>query len=141
MVSLTIAHHPERSDVFTGNQLKDGLLRWLSPPDPSINHNLASTAHHSGTAQWFLQGSIFSQWKSTDPFLWIHGKREFFFTFTVMALNHYFYSGLREKCRLVRPSSTHSELVILTPSIQFVNHRRYHSPAQLWEGIDCLLLF
>ena len=68
-------HHSERSHSFTGNQLRDSLLRWLSPPDPSINHNIASKAHHNGTGQWFLQGSIFSKWKSTDPFLWMHGKR------------------------------------------------------------------
>ncbi|KAH9988610.1 hypothetical protein BJV77DRAFT_732029 [Russula vinacea] len=56
------------------NQLKDSLLRWLSPPDPSINHNVACKAHHNGTAQWFFQGSIFNQWKSTGSFLWVHGK-------------------------------------------------------------------
>jgi len=63
------------SDVLTGDQLRDSLFRWLSPPDPSINHNTASKAHHDGTAQWFFQGNIFDQWKSTDNFLWIHGKR------------------------------------------------------------------
>ncbi|KAH9988615.1 hypothetical protein BJV77DRAFT_732211 [Russula vinacea] len=60
------------------NQLKDSLLRWLSPPDPSINHNIACKAHHTGTAQWFFQGSIFDQWKSTGSFLWVHGKRALF---------------------------------------------------------------
>ncbi|KAN0118137.1 hypothetical protein V8E52_005398 [Russula decolorans] len=54
--------------------LRDSLLRWLSPSDPSINHNLASKAHHNGTAQWFFQGNIFNQWKSTGSFLWVHGK-------------------------------------------------------------------
>ncbi|KAN0118150.1 hypothetical protein V8E52_005411 [Russula decolorans] len=56
------------------NQLRDSLLRWLSPSDPSINHNIASKTHHDGTAQWFFQGNIFNQWKSTGSFLWIHGK-------------------------------------------------------------------
>ena len=63
------------AQTLTGNQLRDNLLRWLSPSDPSTNHNIASKAHHNGTAQWFLEGSIFNQWKSTDPFLWLHGKR------------------------------------------------------------------
>jgi len=71
----------EDSDSFTGNQLKDSLLRWLSPPEPSINHNIACKAHHDGTAQWFLQGSTFNQWKSTDPFLWIRGKRALLLAF------------------------------------------------------------
>ncbi|KAF8494954.1 hypothetical protein F5888DRAFT_613262 [Russula emetica] len=56
------------------NQLRDSLLRWLSPSDPSINHNIASKTHHNGTAQWFFQGEIFNEWKSTGSFLWIHGK-------------------------------------------------------------------
>jgi hypothetical protein len=69
------AHHPEDLDEFTGNQLRESLLRWLSPPNPSLNHNTACKARHDGTAQWFFQGGIFNQWKSIDPFLWIHGKR------------------------------------------------------------------
>ena len=72
--------HP---DAFTGNQLRDSLLRWLSPPDPSINHNIACKAHHHGSAQWFFQGSIFNQWKSTGSFLWLHGKRVSLHPFTV----------------------------------------------------------
>ncbi|KAF8501075.1 hypothetical protein F5888DRAFT_1609323, partial [Russula emetica] len=59
---------------ITGNQLRDSLLRWLSPPNPSTNHNISRKAHHSGTNQWFFQGSIFNQWKSTGSFLWVHGK-------------------------------------------------------------------
>ena len=67
----------ERSGLFTGNLLRDDLLRWLSPSDPSINHNIACKAHHDGTAQWFFQGRIFKEWKSTASFLWLHGKRVF----------------------------------------------------------------
>ena len=65
----------EYSDKFTGDRLKDSILRWLSPQDPFINHNIASEARHNGTSQWFFQGSIFNEWKSTGSFLWIHGKR------------------------------------------------------------------
>ncbi|KAF8494963.1 hypothetical protein F5888DRAFT_614255 [Russula emetica] len=65
------------------NQLRNSLLRWLSPSDPSINHNLASKAHHNGTAQWFFQGEIFNEWKSTGSFLWIHGKRMSLLTLAV----------------------------------------------------------
>jgi hypothetical protein len=72
-----LATIPEPSDNFTGNQLRDNLLRWLSPPDPSVNHNTASKVHHNGTTQWFFQGGIFKQWRSTGPLLWIHGKRTF----------------------------------------------------------------
>ena len=57
----------------TANQ-REKLKNWLSPPDPSTNHNIARKVHHKGTTSWFFQGSIFKQWKSS-PLLWIHGKR------------------------------------------------------------------
>ncbi|KAH9048907.1 ankyrin repeat-containing domain protein [Lactarius hengduanensis] len=51
------------------------LLRaWLSPSDPSTNHNIARRAQHEGTAVWFFQGSVFIEWKSIGSLLWIHGK-------------------------------------------------------------------
>jgi len=76
---LTLQH----SNIVTGDQLRDSLFRWLSPPDPSINHNTASRAHHDGTAQWFFQSSIFNQWKSTGDFLWVHGKRTLLSSFII----------------------------------------------------------
>jgi hypothetical protein len=65
------------SNILTGNQLRQDLRRWLSPPDPSTNHNIASNAHHEGTATWFFQGTIYHDWKSTtsEPLLWVYGKR------------------------------------------------------------------
>ena len=140
---LSPAHRFERSERFTGNQLRDSLFRWLSPPDSSINHNIASKAHHKGTAEWLLQGSIFNQWKSAGSFLWIHGKRTFIFTFTVRRplIASYFYSGFGEKCRLVRPSSTPSVIMKLTSSIQFLDHTRYPYLGWYRKGIDSLLLF
>ncbi len=70
------AGHPG-SIILTGNQLRQDLCRWLSPPDPSTNHNIACNAHHEGTATWFFEGSTYKEWKSTnsDSLLWIHGKR------------------------------------------------------------------
>ena len=61
--------------IRTESQLEEKLQKWLSPPDPSTNHNIARKAHHKGTASWFFQGSIFEQWKSSLSLLWIHGKR------------------------------------------------------------------
>jgi len=63
------------SHVLVGNQLWESLHRWLSPPDPSTNHNIACRTHHKMTATWFFQGSIFEEWKTTGSLLWIHGKR------------------------------------------------------------------
>jgi len=61
-------------DQANRSQLRDTLRRWLSPPDPSTNQNIASKVHHNGTSKWFFQGSIYNQWKSTESLLCIHGK-------------------------------------------------------------------
>ncbi|SRR6266436_8337973 len=53
--------------------------RWLFPPDPSINHNIARKAHHEGTASWFYQGGVFGDWKSSSSLLWVNGKRSSLF--------------------------------------------------------------
>ena len=113
---LASAYCSERSDSFTGSQLRESLSRWLSPPNPSTNHNNACKAHHSGTAQWFFQGSIFKQWKSTGSFLWVHGKRALL---SVPAKHKLltifqFCSGIWQKYTLVCPSSTFSVIVKLT---------------------------
>ncbi|KAH9978920.1 hypothetical protein BGW80DRAFT_1281765 [Lactifluus volemus] len=64
---LSSLHHccQFSSNVPVGKQLRQELWKWLSPPDPSTNHNIACNSHHEGTAAWFLQGSIFEEWKST----------------------------------------------------------------------------
>jgi archaellum component FlaC len=64
-----------RLNLLTGNQWKQLLRTWLSPSDPSTNHNIARKAHHMGTAVWLFQGQIVVEWKSTGSLLWIHGKR------------------------------------------------------------------
>jgi len=51
------------------------LRNWLSPPDPSVNYNTASDAHHEGTALWFTNGNAFQDWKESGSLLWLHGKR------------------------------------------------------------------
>ena len=65
-------------DLPTGTQLTESLRRWITPPDPSTNHNIACEIHHRGTAEWFFQGSIFAEWKSNGSLLWIYGKRTYF---------------------------------------------------------------
>ena len=69
--------------ILSGNQLQDSIHRWLSPPDPSTNHNIACSTHHKKTASWFFEGSIFREWKSTGSLLWIHGKRLSWLLFTI----------------------------------------------------------
>jgi hypothetical protein len=66
-----------RLDLPTGNQWKQLLRTWLSPADPSTNHNIARKAQYTGTAAWLFQGQIIIKWKSTGSLLWVHGKRVF----------------------------------------------------------------
>jgi hypothetical protein len=61
--------------ILSGNQLRETTHKWLSPPDPSTNHNIACGTHHKKTASWFFQGGIYQGWKATGSLLWIHGKR------------------------------------------------------------------
>jgi hypothetical protein len=68
------AHH-RSLHILSGNQFRETIHRWFSPPDPSTNHNIACATHHKKTASWFFQGTIFQEWKSTGSLLWVHGKR------------------------------------------------------------------
>ncbi|KAF8494849.1 hypothetical protein F5888DRAFT_1947553 [Russula emetica] len=61
-------------DQIKRNQLRDSVQKWLSPPDPSTNHNIACGTRHKKMASWFFQGGIFQEWKSTGSLLWVHGK-------------------------------------------------------------------
>ncbi|KAN0109637.1 hypothetical protein V8E52_009074 [Russula decolorans] len=60
-------------DQAKRNQLRERYRKWLSPPDPSTNHNIACAAHLKGTATWLLQGRTFQKWKSSGSLLWIDG--------------------------------------------------------------------
>jgi len=68
---------PWRLNLSTGNQLRQDLTNWLKPPDPYINYNIASDAHHEGTGVWFTESTTFQDWKESSSLLWIHGKRTF----------------------------------------------------------------
>ncbi|KAH9169159.1 hypothetical protein EDB89DRAFT_1908813 [Lactarius sanguifluus] len=54
--------------------LLQNLRRWLTPPDPSTNHNIACTAQHERTAAWIFNEDVLKEWESSGPLLWIHGK-------------------------------------------------------------------
>ena len=72
-----------RLNSASGNQIEQDVRKWFSPPDPSVNYNIACEAHQKGTAVWFFQGSIFKEWELVDSLLWIHGKRASPLSFTV----------------------------------------------------------
>jgi hypothetical protein len=70
-------------DDVKWNQVRECLRRWVTPPDPSTNHNIACGIQHGGTAQWFFQGGIFRDWKLTGSLLWIYGKRMLFHSYPI----------------------------------------------------------
>ena len=87
--------------MLSGNQLRETVHKWLSPPDPSTNHNIACDTHHKKTASWFFQGSIFREWKSTGSLLWIHGKRLSRPFSNLASSNAIYYSWVGQKRILV----------------------------------------
>lgn len=50
------------------------IHEWLSPPNPSTNHEGARDLCQPYTGLWFTKGKSFSKWKSLGcSFLWLHG--------------------------------------------------------------------
>ncbi|KAI0280610.1 hypothetical protein BGY98DRAFT_311095 [Russula aff. rugulosa BPL654] len=52
----------------------DALSHWLSPPDPSVNLDVARDYHHEGTAVWFTESNTYRRWKEFGSVMWIYGK-------------------------------------------------------------------
>jgi hypothetical protein len=69
---------PGMTEIVSGDKLQQDIFRWLSPPDPWKNHNIARGSRHSETGAWFIHGNTLSEWKASRSryLLWIHGKRK-----------------------------------------------------------------
>ena len=69
--------------------MSEKLQRWLSPPDPSTNHDMACNTQLDGSAKWFIEGTTFREWKEKKigSLLWISGNRTLFLRSTFMAIN------------------------------------------------------
>jgi hypothetical protein len=68
----------DHRDFWAGDDLQQNIFRWLSPPDPLKNHQIACKSRHRGSAEWFIRGDTFSEWKTSEEpssLLWVHGKR------------------------------------------------------------------
>ncbi|KAH9954666.1 ankyrin repeat-containing domain protein [Russula dissimulans] len=88
-------------DEAKREQLRQEIKKWLSPPDPSTNHNIACSVQHQVTATWFFNGGIYEEWKSTPSLLWRDLARVFF---DIMSLRKagsasmaYFYCDFRDE--------------------------------------------
>ncbi|KAH9055857.1 hypothetical protein EDB83DRAFT_2614803 [Lactarius deliciosus] len=71
---VTIQQVVNQVSDLSRNKLRKDLRKWVAPPDPSVNHNTASGAHHEGTAEWCTKGNTLANWKASGSLLWIHGK-------------------------------------------------------------------
>jgi len=71
---VTIQEVVEDLNKIKRNQLQERIHKWISPPDPSINQNIACETRHGETATWFIQGAVYDEWKTKGSVLWIHGK-------------------------------------------------------------------
>ncbi|KAH9056421.1 hypothetical protein EDB87DRAFT_1824211 [Lactarius vividus] len=58
-------------------KLRKDLRKWVALPDPSFDDSfyiIASSMRHKGTAVWCTKGNTLTDWKTSGPLLWIHGK-------------------------------------------------------------------
>jgi Cdc6-like AAA superfamily ATPase len=52
----------------------DKMFQWLSPSDPSVNHNKALSQRHDGTGRWFIEGERLQSFREGQTsFLWLYG--------------------------------------------------------------------
>ncbi|KAH9179177.1 hypothetical protein EDB89DRAFT_778791 [Lactarius sanguifluus] len=72
-VDINVRTIREATDTLSRGHARNDLRNWISPPNPSINHNLACDTHHTGTTTWFAQGNAFDEWKENGSLLWIRG--------------------------------------------------------------------
>jgi len=78
MRSRAVRHPIAPSDfALTVDRLRKDLRNWLSPPDPSVNYDIASNACHEGTTLWFMACDTFKDWKASNSLLCIYGKCAF----------------------------------------------------------------
>jgi len=78
MQSRAVRHPIAPSDfALTVRRLRMDLRNWLSPPDPSVNYDIAGNARHKGTTLWFMACDTFKDWKASNSLLWIYGKCAF----------------------------------------------------------------
>ena len=73
-VPRPILNTSKDSHMFVGERILHDLQGWLTPPDPSTNHNTACGAQHERTAVWVFSEDIYKKWESSGSLLWIHGK-------------------------------------------------------------------
>src|SRR5258707_5945221 len=134
----------DHRDCPAGDNLQQDIIEWLSPPDYSNNHHSTCELRHPGSAEWFIQGNTFSEWKSSDvpvSLLWVRGKRAFMSGSSALLETEIlvFQSGRVKKRTLVRRTS--DVLVSGTyRASQLHDHRGHRRHAENWASIISIFL-
>ncbi|KAF8257820.1 CHAT domain-containing protein [Lactarius quietus] len=64
----------DERDEIKWNQIDQDVRKWLSPPDPSTNHNTACEVYHKESPSWLFGTGMFKDWMLNRSLLWVHGK-------------------------------------------------------------------
>ena len=133
-------------DCPTGDRLQKDIFGWLSPPDPWKNHHAACKSHHSGTAEWFIHGNTFPEWKTSDvpgSLLWVHGKRLLNTSFCSLTETEFccgFAAGAGKSvfwCVIFLYSHTSIGNLLCS---QLHDHRRHPCHAKSWARVISIFL-
>lgn len=75
LIAEKVEKQVAKASDFIAKETKSQHMRnWLSPQDPSSNHNNAVSQCHKGTGEWFIQSETFKNFKcGRIPFLWLNG--------------------------------------------------------------------
>ncbi|KAF3925411.1 Ankyrin-1 [Arthrobotrys entomopaga] len=73
-IRRTVEDTNDKIHQIGGRIKKDDISRWLSPPDPSINHTKALQQRHENSGAWLLERDEFLRWRTQqNSFLWLYG--------------------------------------------------------------------
>jgi hypothetical protein len=128
------------SQLISGERILHDLQGWLTPPDPSTNHNIACNSQHERTAAWVFSEIIYKEWESSGSLLWIHGKGLSLHRVVYMSSDDTTRSWIWKKHTLVC-------LAIVSPYVeaysldQLCYHPAYHHSAQCGVSFRRLFLF
>jgi hypothetical protein len=127
-----------------GDSVQKDIFGWLSPPDPWKNHHTACESRHHGTAEWFIHGNTFSEWRTSEvpgSLLWVHGKRMLIPSFCG-STETYFYWFAAGAGKSVFWSVKFSFFYLWKtyPICQLHNHRRHPCYAESWTRVISIFL-
>src|ERR1700733_15860166 len=121
----------DNRDCPTGDSLQVKIFGWLSPPDPWKNHHAACKSRHHSTAEWFIQGNTFPEWRTSEvpgSLLWVHGKRLLIPGFCGSTETDYYFLLISQRALVKASFGTRNFYIPISGAYrvrQLYNHRRH----------------